>query len=82
MEYAFARSDQHLMHPDFDPVCMEAFSAAGDLCHWTLHMNWILQTLQALPEWMAKTIVPGLVVFCETKVNEAANKLSPDSGRS
>jgi hypothetical protein len=59
MEYAFARSDRRLEHPEFDPVFMEAFSAAGDLGHWTLHMNWILQTLQALPEWMAKAIVPG-----------------------
>jgi len=32
-------------------------------------MNWILQTLQALPEWMAKAIVPGLGKVIEFQNN-------------
>jgi hypothetical protein len=59
MQYSFARSDRRLAHPEFDPVFLKAFSAAGDLCHWTLHLNWILQLLQALPVWLAKLAVPG-----------------------
>ncbi|KAH8701276.1 putative cytochrome P450 [Phaeosphaeriaceae sp. PMI808] len=84
MEYAFARSDRRLAHPDFDPIFMEAFSAAGDLGHWTLHMNWILQTLQALPEWMAKAIVPGLgkVIEFQNKIKEQIRDIQTGTNKS
>lgn len=61
MEYAFARSDRRLAQPDLDPVFLNALTAASDMCHWVLHMNWMLRMLQSLPVRLAKLFNPGSV---------------------
>ncbi|KND87123.1 Trichodiene oxygenase [Tolypocladium ophioglossoides CBS 100239] len=59
MEYAFARSDRRLAQPDFDPVFLNALTAASDMCHWVLHMNWMLRMLQSIPVRLARLFNPG-----------------------
>ena len=31
------------------------------MCHWVLHMNWMLSILQSIPTWLAKLFNPGFV---------------------
>lgn len=59
MEYAFARSDHRLEHPDFDAVFHETMLSFSVLNHWTKHMNWILTLGQSVPLWLAKQLDEG-----------------------
>ncbi|GAD94164.1 hypothetical protein AN8309.2 [Paecilomyces variotii No. 5] len=70
MEYAFARSDHRLEHPDFDALFHETMLSFSVLNHWTKHMNWILTLGQSIPLWLAKRLDEGMgkIVSLQTNI--------------
>ncbi|KAJ9197384.1 hypothetical protein DTO164E3_5817 [Paecilomyces variotii] len=70
MEYAFARCDNRLEHPDFDALFHEMMLSFSVLCHWTKYMNWILKLGHSIPLWLAKRLDEGMgkIVSFQTSI--------------
>ncbi|KAE8383477.1 cytochrome P450 [Aspergillus bertholletiae] len=84
MEYAFARSDRRLAQPDFDPVFLNALTAASDMSHWVLHLNWILEILQSMPVWLARWFNPriGKVLDFQESIKDQIRDIQNGTNRS
>ncbi|KAL1863207.1 hypothetical protein Plec18170_000037 [Paecilomyces lecythidis] len=84
MEYAFARSDHRLEHPDFDAVFHETMLSFSVLNHWTKHMNWILTLGQSVPPWLAKQLDEGMgkIVSLQTNIANQVKDVQTGTNKS
>ena len=63
MEYAFARSDNRLLAPDFDPSFKEAGEAGAKLGHFVKQMPWVLTLMKLLPDSVQITLNPVMASY-------------------
>ncbi len=63
MEYAFGRSDNRLLAPDFDPSFKEAGEAGARLGHFVKQMPWVLTMMKLLPDSVQTTLNPVMASF-------------------
>ncbi|KAH8810857.1 cytochrome P450 [Xylogone sp. PMI_703] len=66
-EYAFARSENRLARPDFDVKFHDDVIVGVTGGHLVKHWNWILTTLQSIPEAIATKIVPQFEMLISEK---------------
>lgn len=68
-EYAFASAENRLAKPDFDSKFHDDIIVGVTGGHLVKHWNWILNTLQSLPEAIATKLVPQFeMLILEKKV--------------
>ncbi|KEF50944.1 uncharacterized protein A1O9_13006 [Exophiala aquamarina CBS 119918] len=63
MEYAFARSDNRLLAPDFDPSFKKAGEAGAKLGHFVKQMPWVLTVMKLLPDSVQTTFNPMMASY-------------------
>jgi hypothetical protein len=63
MDYAFGRSENRLLAPDFDPSFKEAGEAGAKLGHLVKQMPWLLQIMKILPDNMQVILNPVMASF-------------------
>ena len=63
MEYAFARSDNRLLAPDFDPSFKEAGEAGAKLGHFVKQMPWVLSAMKLLPDSAQTSLNPVMASY-------------------
>lgn len=63
MEYAFARSDNRLLAPDFDPSFKEAGEAGAKLGHFVKQMPWVLTLMKVMPDSVQIALNPVMASY-------------------
>ncbi|KIW31219.1 uncharacterized protein PV07_02885 [Cladophialophora immunda] len=63
MEYAFGRSDNRLLAPDFDPSFKEAGEAGAKLGHFVKQMPWVLTLMKILPDSVQIALNPVMASY-------------------
>ncbi|KIW87158.1 uncharacterized protein Z519_12269 [Cladophialophora bantiana CBS 173.52] len=63
MEYAFGRSDNRLLAPDFDPSFKEAGEAGAKLGHFVKQMPWVLTLMKFLPDSVQIALNPVMASY-------------------
>jgi hypothetical protein len=67
MQYCFGRSDHRVEAEGFDPEFHHTSIAAATTVAFMTHMNWILQTIQLLPESWAIHLSPEMASIVKLK---------------
>ncbi|KIW16416.1 hypothetical protein PV08_06468 [Exophiala spinifera] len=63
MEYAFGRSDNRLLAPDFDPSFKEAGEAGAKLSHLVKQMPWLLSLMKMMPDSVQIALNPVMASY-------------------
>jgi hypothetical protein len=81
MEYCFGQSDRRVEADGFDPEFHHTSLAAANANTLMRHMNWILQTIKALPESLVVHMGPEMASFIILKrvsPNSVVRETKPD----
>ena len=63
MKYAFARDDNRVGAPDFDPSFKEAGESGARLGHLIKQMPWILTVMKVLPDRVQTFLNPAMASY-------------------
>lgn len=69
MQYAFARSDNRLEAPDFDPSYRDAAFFGSTAGNFMKHAPWLNSLMQTLPDSVARLAHPAMASFIRQKRN-------------
>ncbi|ETN45628.1 uncharacterized protein HMPREF1541_09460 [Cyphellophora europaea CBS 101466] len=69
MEYAFARSEERLLAPDFDPSFKEAGEAGAKLGHLVKQLPWMLSIMKVLPPAAQIALNPVMASYINLQQN-------------
>lgn len=63
MKYAFARDENRLEAPDFDPSFKIAGEIAARVGHFIKQFPWMLDMMKPLPDWVQTAMQPEMAAY-------------------